>query len=98
MSPSRTDLSARLAALLPELRERYGVQALHLFGSYARGTQTERSDLDLLVDFEQPPDLYLFVELAQELEAHLGLHVDLVTRRMLKPGLAPRILEDLQPI
>ena len=38
---------------LPELRERYGVESLGLFGSYVRGEENEGSDLDVLVEFSR---------------------------------------------
>jgi predicted nucleotidyltransferase len=41
-----------LTAMLPELRDRYGVITLGVFGSYGRGEQTPDSDLDLLVEFD----------------------------------------------
>lgn len=93
-----TDRLDRLRALAPMLRERYGVQALHVFGSTARDEHTTESDLDVLVDFEATPDLYAFVEMAQTMEDALGVRVDLVTRAMLKPALAPQVLSELQPV
>ena len=86
---------ARLAALLPELRSRYSVRSLALFGSYACGEQTPESDLDLLVEFDEMPGLFAFSEMQNGLEDALGLRVDLFTRPMLKPRLAPRIDRDL---
>lgn len=44
---------------LPELREQYHVKSLGIFGSYARGEQRRRSDLDVLVEFDRPPSLNL---------------------------------------
>ncbi|MDT0630125.1 nucleotidyltransferase family protein [Rubrivirga sp. S365] len=80
-APPTTDaVRARLAALLPELRERYGVRALAIFGSYARGEQTAESDLDVLVEFDRTPSLYAFVGLGLDMEEAMGLKVDLATR------------------
>ena len=95
MPPATDAIRARLAALLPELRTRYGVRSLSLFGSYARGEQTPESDLDLLVEFDEVPGLFAFSEMQYSLEDALGLRVDLFTRPMLKPRLAPRIDRDL---
>ena len=95
-TPPDTDtIREKLAALLPGLQARYGVRALSIFGSYARGEQTAESDLDVLVDFEKMPDLYTFGNLALDLEEALELDVDVCTRSMLKPRIAPRILRDL---
>jgi len=63
---------------LPELRTRYGVRRLALFGSFARGSPSEQSDVDILVELEAPLGLR-FVELAEELERLLGRRVDLAT-------------------
>ena len=93
--PSTAAVRARLAALLPELRERYAVRSLSVFGSYARGEQTAESDLDLLVEFDEVPGMFAFVDLELELEDRLGLAVDLFTRPMLKPRMAPRVERDL---
>ena len=97
--PLTTDaVRAFLAALLPKLRARYGVRSLALFGSYARGEQTPESDLDLLVEFDEVPGLFAFPEMQYGLEDALGLRVDLLTRTMLEPRLAPRIDRDLMAV
>jgi predicted nucleotidyltransferase len=64
---------------LPALREMYGVEELALFGSFAAGQATARSDVDLLVSFRRPPGL-AFVELAERLERVLRRKVHLITR------------------
>jgi len=63
---------------LPELRTRFGVRRLALYGSFARGTPSEHSDVDLIVELEAPLGLR-FVELAEELECLLGRRIDLAT-------------------
>ena len=64
---------------LPALREQYGIEELALFGSFATGQATARSDVDLLVSFRRPPGL-AFVELADRLELVLRRKVHLITR------------------
>ena len=76
------------------LFDRYGVIAVSLFGSVARGDATEDSDIDLLVEFSQPIGLLQFVELKRLLEERLGRPVDLVTPKALKPQLRDRILKE----
>ncbi len=63
---------------MPALRTRYGVRRLALYGSFARGSPSEQSDVDILVELEAPLGLR-FVELAEELERLLGRRVDLAT-------------------
>lgn len=53
--PTLDDVLRTLRVHLPELRERYGVRTLGVFGSYVRGEQRPRSDLDLLVEFDERP-------------------------------------------
>ena len=86
---------ARLGALLPELRERYAVRSLAIFGSFARGEQTPESDLDVLVDFDVQPGGIAFVGLATLLEDRLGLPVDLATRSMIGGHLSGGVQADL---
>ena len=80
---------------LPKLSERYGVESLGLFGSYVRGEEREGSDLDLLVEFANAPDLLKFVALGRDLSELLGVKVDLVMKRALKPHIGERILEEV---
>jgi len=89
-----------LRAQLPELRQRYGVRTLGVFGSYVRGEQGRCSDLDLLVEFEQDakPGLFGFLELQEELGDLLGVKVDLVMKSALKPGIGQRILVEVVPV
>jgi uncharacterized protein len=86
------DVLRILRTQLPELRERYGVGTLGIFGSYMRGEQTRRSDVDLLVDFDRSPTLPEFIDLEHHLSKLLGVKVDLVTRRALKGEIGQRIL------
>ena len=65
-----------------ELRRRFGVKEIAIFGSVVRGDATERSDVDLLVEFERPIG-FDFVRLADELEAILDAKVDLVSKSAL---------------
>ena len=92
---STESVRARLGELLPALRADYGVRSLSIFGSYARGEQTAESDLDLLVEFEEVPGLFAFASLQYALEDRLGVRVDLFTRPMLKPRIAPGVEADL---
>jgi len=78
------------------IRERYGVKILGIFGSYARGEETEISDIDILIEVERPIGIKLF-ELWDYLEELLGVKVDLLTTGAVKqkPLLWESIKEDL---
>jgi len=85
---------------IAELSRKYRILSLELFGSYVRGEQKRSSDIDILVEFSQgrSPTLFSFIALEQELTDLLGVKVDLVEKRTLKPGLRNRILHEAVPI
>lgn len=83
---------------LPELRERYSVKSLGIFGSYVRGEQKKRSDLDVLIEFDQAPTLLEFVHLKRYLSDLIGVPVDLVLKKTLKPNIGRYILAEVVPV
>ena len=89
------EFARKLRDQLPELGDSYGVKSLGLFGSYVRGEERDGSDLDLLVEFVDTPDLFEFVALGRDLSELLGVKVDLVMKRALKPRIGKRILEQV---
>ena len=94
--PTLAEIQRTLRTQLPELRERYGVTSLGVFGSYVRGEQRTRSDLDILVEFdERPLTLLQFIALENELSDQLGVKVDLVEKCALKPVIGRRILQEV---
>lgn len=98
--PGLEDILRILRAHMAELREQYGVKSLSVFGSYLRGEQRKRSDLDLLVEFEEGArmTLFRFVELEGHLGDLLGVKVDLVMKSALKPAIGERILAEALPV
>jgi uncharacterized protein len=82
----------------PDLKRRYPIRSLGIFGSYVRGEQTDASDLDILVEFEEPIGFFGFFELQEELSRTTGLRVDLVSRGELKSGIGSRILSEVAPL
>ena len=76
---AREKVLATLREQLPELRERYGVCGLWLFGSVARGEDDEDSDVNLLAEFEGAASLFTLARLKRHLEIVLGRHVELGT-------------------
>ncbi|BBM68727.1 nucleotidyltransferase family protein [Rhodothermus marinus] len=97
--PELERLRQQLRVLLPELRERFGVVSLALFGSYVRGQAGAESDLDVLVELDERPfSLLQFIELEQWLSDRLGVRVDLVEKSALKEELRPFILQEAVPI
>ncbi len=80
-----------------ELKEKYGVKELGVFGSYVRGDEKEGSDIDILVEFypDAEMDLITFVELEEFLSDLLGIKVDLVMKSALKPRIGKHILKEV---
>jgi hypothetical protein len=77
-----------------DLINRYNLRSIALFGSITRNEATEKSDVDILVEFDRPIGLD-FVLLADELEEILGVKVDLVTPNAIKPKMFEYIKRDL---
>jgi hypothetical protein len=89
------DFRNRIEAHRQELEDEYFVKDIGFFGSYIRGNQEKGSDLDVLVEFSKPVSLFSFVRLQRFLSQLLGVEVDLVMRKALKPRIGERILSEV---
>jgi predicted nucleotidyltransferase len=79
-----------------ELRDRFKVKEIGVFGSYVRGEQKRKgSDIDILVEFEEPIGFLEFLGLEEYLSDLLGAKVDLVSRKALKPRIGGYILKEV---
>ncbi|MCK4733112.1 MAG: nucleotidyltransferase family protein [Methanophagales archaeon] len=80
-----------------ELRRRYGIKELGIFGSYVRGEERKDSDLDLLAEFEERAKIGLleFIKVESQLSDLLGVKVELVEKSALKPRIGRRILKEV---
>jgi predicted nucleotidyltransferase len=78
-----------------ELTKKYKVKEIGVFGSYVRGEEKKTSDVDILVEFEETPDLFEFIELERYLEGILGTKVDLVRKNALREELKNTILAEV---
>jgi predicted nucleotidyltransferase len=87
----------QLEELKPILEEKFQVETIGVFGSYSRGEQTKKSDVDVLVEFTKDAHIGLFkyVDLEIFLSEQLGVKVDLVAKGGLKPSLKDRILSEV---
>jgi len=79
--------------ILPILKK-YGVKKAGIFGSVVRGEETEKSDIDILVEIEGRMSLLDFVGLKLELEEALGMKVDLGEYSAIKPIIKEQILSE----
>jgi len=96
---SRATILSIIKKEMPYLCERFGVERIALFGSFARDKANEDSDIDIVVSLSKPLG-FAFVQLGDYLEEKLGRKVDLVTATTLEIGIADprkaRIARDIQ--
>lgn len=79
---------------IEELKQRYPIKSIALYGSYARGEQDSSSDIDLLVDFTQPIGMEI-IDLTLDMEKILNSKVDIVTYNSIKNRLFKYIKDEL---
>ncbi len=77
------------------LIDRYRVKEIGIFGSFIRGEQRKRSDIDILVDFYEIPDLLKFINLERYLQKILKKKVDLVRKPAIRSELKEKILSEV---
>ena len=75
----------QLTGRMEEIRQRFSVKKLSIFGSVARGEASDSSDVDVLVAFDRTANFDIFMDLKFYLEELLGMGVDLVTDKALRP-------------
>jgi predicted nucleotidyltransferase len=81
-----------------EILQRFRMENPRIFGSAARGEDTEQSDLDILVDVPPGTSLYDLAGVEIELEALLGCKVEVLTKGFLAPDVAEQAEAGLVPI
>jgi predicted nucleotidyltransferase len=85
----------KMKALVVSILKKNGVKKAALFGSFARGEATKKSDVDLLVEFKgKKKDLLDHITLIQELEEALHRKVDVLTYKYIHPALREQILSE----
>jgi len=91
---TREEIEAALKKFKPLLKEKFKVKEIGIFGSYVRGEESETGDVDVLVDFFEPIG-WEYIDFKEFLEEILGMEVDLVTVKALKPQLKEKILKEV---
>ena len=94
---TRTILQVRRNDIL-SVAERYGARNVRVFGSVARGDARPDSDLDILVDMEPGRSLFDLGGLLSELHTLLGVDVDVVTEKGLRPRIRAEVLREAVPL
>ena len=80
------------------LIKKHGAKKIAVFGSYARGEEKPKSDIDILVEFSDRKSLLDIVGIEQELSDTLGMKVDLLTEKSISPYLIGRIKKEMKVI
>ena len=92
---SRDEVLKILTSQKSSLLEAYQITRLGIFGSYARDQQTDDSDIDVLVEYENAPTLYKIIELRDYLSELFSVKVDVVTKNGLKERIRERVLAEV---
>jgi hypothetical protein len=92
------DQIEKIKGIIIEVLKKYGVKRASLFGSIVRGEDTEDSDIDLLIEFEERKSLLDLVGLKLELQEILGRKVDVITYKSIHPLLRKQILNEQEVI
>ena len=92
---NKEDILIKLKNLKEEIKTNYKVKTIGLFGSYVNNKQTDTSDIDLLVEFEDDADLFHFIGLSRYLEEIFNTKVDVISKPSLKEELKQHILEEV---
>jgi predicted nucleotidyltransferase len=89
------DIKKKLESHKTEMAKRYKVKEIGIFGSFARGENRRRSDVDILVDFEEMPGFAGLCDLESYIEKLLRRKVDVVRKAALRPELREIILKEV---
>lgn len=94
MKMNKENLFKKIISLI----KKHGAKKIAVFGSYARGEEKPKSDIDILVEFSERKSLLDLVGIEQELTDALGMKVDLLTEKSISPYLIGRIKKEMKVI
>lgn len=92
---NKEDILIKLKNVKEEIKTNYKVKTIGLFGSYVNNKQTDTSDIDFLVEFEDDADLFHFIGLSRYLEKIFNTKVDVISKPSLKEDLKQHILQEV---
>ena len=87
-------IKKKLTKLKPELQAKYPLKTLVIFGSYGRNEQTEESDVDVMVEFNDRIGIG-FIDMADEIKDYLEITTEVLTKASMKPRFFSLIQKDL---
>ena len=92
---TKNDVTKTIQANIEEIKK-YGVKGIGIFGSFARATQNNKSDIDILIEFEKGEKIFdNYMELKFYLEGLLHRKVDLVIKDAMKPRIRQTVLREV---
>jgi len=95
MKLDKTRILKILKEVEREIKSKYKVKSIGLFGSYVKDIQKESSDIDFLVEFEKGADLIHYMGLILYLEEKFNRKVDVISKPALKDDLKEAILQEV---
>lgn len=95
MTNNKEEILRNLKMLKEEIKIKYRVKSIGIFGSYINNEQTDDSDIDFLVEFEENADLFHYIGLSLFLEERFSKKVDVVSKPALKEELRKNILQEV---
>lgn len=94
MKPDKSKIYNDIVSFLKEKN----AKKIAVFGSYVRNDETQGSDIDIIVEFNDNKSLLDFVGIEQELSKKLGIKVDLLTERCISPYMIEMVKEEMKVI
>ncbi len=95
MTKKKEEILRILKKLKEDIKIKYKVKSIGIFGSYINNEQTDDSDIDFLVEFEENADLFHYVGLTLFLEEQFNKKVDVISKPALKEELRKSILQEV---
>jgi len=95
MVESKEEVFIIIQKLKNEIKTKYKVKSIGLFGSYVSNKQKDTSDIDFLVEFEDDADLFHYIGLSLFLEEYFKKKVDVISKPALKEELRESILQEV---
>jgi predicted nucleotidyltransferase len=80
--------------VIVEILEKEGAEKASIFGSFARGEETDKSDIDIIVKFNQTKSLLDLARIERIISEKIGIKADLQTEKSISPYMAKYIEEE----
>jgi len=91
---SLDDIKSTIAKHKKEIVLRFSINKIAIFGSWAKGIANKKSDIDILVDFDQTPDIFLLIDLEEYLQKILKRKIDLVRLSAIREEIKKKVMKE----